>query len=131
MKVLIPLLSGKENNGEFLKKACEKAKEVIVFLPVDTAGKATSGFTMTEIAQGQKLAGEITLRIGRMRKKAESLLEWGDTLKNIDHVARLRGIERIALLKEDNEFFKQTVRKLKKKRGYKVKVISVAKQGNQ
>ncbi len=131
MKVLIPLLSKKENNEEFLKKACEKAREVIVFLPVDTAGKVTSGFTMAEIAQGQKLAGEITTRIGKMRKKAESLLEWGDTLKNIDHVARLRGVEWIVLLKEDNEFFKHLVKELKKKRGFKVKVISVEQEINQ
>ena len=131
MKVLIPLLSKRENSEEFLKKACEKAKEVIVFLPVDTAGKATSGFTMAEIAQGQKLAEEIALRVGRMRKKAESLLEWGDTLKNIDHIARLRGIERIALLKEENEFFKQLVKELKKKRGYKVRVIELTEQINQ
>jgi len=123
MKVLIPLLSKLENDDEFLKKASEKAKEVIVFLPVDTSGAATSGFTMSEIAQGQRLMEEIKAKIGRMRKKCEGILEWGSTAKNIDHIARLRGIETIALVKQDNEFFHETVKSLKKKRDYKVRVF--------
>ena len=129
MKVLIPLVSKKENNEEFLKKASEKASEIIVFLPVDTSGSATSGFTMSEIAQGQKLMDEILARIGKMRKKSDGFLEWGDTVKNIDHVARLRGIETIALVKQDNDFFKQLVKELKKHREYKVKVVEIAAEG--
>jgi len=125
MKVLIPILSKRENNDEFLKKAIEKAKEVIVFLPVDTSGVATSGFTMSEIASGQKLMDEITAKIGRMRKKSDSLLEWGDTVKNIDHIARLRGIERIALVKQENEFFEQTIKALKGKKDYKLLVVEI------
>ena len=125
MKVLIPILSKKENNEEFLRKALEKAKEVIVFLPVDSSGATTSGFPMSEIASGQKLMDEITAKVGRMRKRSDSLLEWGDPVKNIDHIARLRGIERIALVKQENEFFKQTVKALKGKKDYKLMVIDV------
>lgn len=125
MKVLIPLLSKKENSEEFLRKASEKAKEVIVLLPVDTTTASTSGFTATEIAQGQKLMEEIKAKIGRMRKKCESVLEWGQTVKNIDHITRLRGIERIALVKQENEFFKELLKELKKRREYKVEVIEV------
>ncbi len=131
MKVLIPLLSKKENSEEFLKKASEKAKEVVVFLPVDTSGAATSGFTMSEIAQGQRLLEEIKEKIGKMRKSCEGLLEWGDTSKNIDHIARLKGIERIALVKQDNEFFKELVKSLKKKKEYKVKIIKASEPVNQ
>ena len=126
MKVLIPLLSKRENDNGFLEKAAEKAKEIIVFLPVDTGGAATSGFTMAEIAQGQKLMEEIKAKIGRKRKKCEGLLEWGGTVKNIDHIARLRGVETIALVRQDNEFFRVLLKELKKNRHYKVRVIEAA-----
>ena len=126
MKVLIPLISKKEDSEEFLRKASEKAREVIVLLPVDTKTANTSGFTASEIAQGQKLMEEIKAKIGRMRKKCDCILEWGETVKNIDHITRLRGIERIALVKQENEFFKKLLKELKKKREYKVKVIEVS-----
>jgi len=123
MKIMIPLLSKHENNEEFLKQACEKAKEVILFLPVDT--NAPAGFAMSEISQGEKMMVEMTASIGKMRKKADSLLEWGNTSKNIDNVARLRGIELIVLLEQDTEFFRELVKTLKKKRDYKFKVIAL------
>ena len=129
MKVLIPLLSKKENNPEFLAKASEKAREVLVFLPVDTGGANTSGFAMAEVAQGQRLMEEVTRKIGMRRKKCEGILEWGNTAKNIDHIARLRGIERIALVKQENEFFRGLLKELRKKREYKVKVIELKEPG--
>lgn len=125
MKVLIPVLSKKENNEQFLKKATKRARAALVFLPVDTSRAGTPGFTMGEISQGKQLMNQIKTRIGKMRKKCETLLEWGDTIKNIDHIARLKGIERIALVEQENEFFKKLLKELKKKKEYRVKIIRV------
>jgi hypothetical protein len=125
MKVLIPLLSKKENSEEFLEQATEKANEIVLLLPVDTIARATSGFTMAEVGLGENLMVEIQAFVGKKRKKCETVVQWGDTAKNIDHVARLKGIEAIVLLKQENEFFRQLVETLRKSKEYGLKIIEI------
>ena len=99
LKVLIPVLSKREDSEEFLKEATVKAKEVLLLLVIDTRSSPSSGFTASEIAQGQKIMDSVNERIGKMRKSCESLLEWGDTMTRIDHTAKLRRVDSIVLLR--------------------------------
>ncbi|MEM0360022.1 MAG: hypothetical protein QXK06_01620 [Candidatus Diapherotrites archaeon] len=128
MKILIPLISKKENSQDFLEQALEKAREVILLLPVDTPANATSGFTMAEVGQGENLMSEIQAFVGKKKKKCETVVQWGDTAKNIDHVARLKGVETIVLLKQDNEFFKRLAGNLRKSKEYSLKIIEIAQE---
>jgi len=123
VKTLIPILSKREGNEAFLKKATAKSKEIILLLVIDTRSSMSSGFTATEISQGQKIMKTTKEKIGKMRKACETLLEWGDTFTRIDHTAKLRRANTVALLKQDNQFFKELVEFLKKQKAYKVIVI--------
>jgi len=123
LTVLIPVLSRKEDNEEFLKEATAKAKEILLLLVIDTKSSPSSGFTASEIAQGQKIMDSVRERVGKMRKSCEELLEWGDTMTRIDHTAKLRRVDSIVLLREENQFFEELVEFLKKQKAYKVRVI--------
>ncbi len=125
MKVLIPILSKKEDSEEFIKKASAKAREIMLLLVIDTSPSMTSGFTAAEIAQGQKVMDSVRERIGKMRKSCDTLLKWGDTKTSIDHTAKLRKADSVVLLREDSQFFSEIVEFLKKQKAYRVRTVEV------
>ena len=113
MKILIPLLSKTENKQEFLAKALEGAKEVILLLVVDTkAMPGQFGFAATEIRQGNTLMEEIKKKTTEKKKKCTDVMEWGDTLSKILNATRLYKANKIVLKKQDNKFFEDLVKEL-------------------
>ena len=123
MKIVIPLLSKQENNEDFLEKAVEGAKEIIVLLVIDTeAMPGQFGYAATEIRHGNMLIEEIKERLEEKKKQCNDIIEWGNTLTKIDHIARLQKADKIVLQKQENKFFKDLVKELKKE-GQKVEVI--------
>ncbi len=116
-KVLLPLLSKKESNENFLEKVIHKAKEVDVLLIIDTKAMAGSfGFVGSEVFAGRKLMDEICKKIGKKRKTGNALLEWGDTFNTIVRVAKLKGSEKIFLIKQNNKYFRDLIDVLKKEK---------------
>jgi len=115
MKVLIPLLSKKENDEKFIDEAVRGAKEITILLVVDT--NLTSGgygFAASEISAGNSLMDEIKGMVGRKRKPVDDVLEWGDTITKIDHTARLKEVDKVVLQKQENKFYLDLVAALKK-----------------
>lgn len=126
--ILIPLISKKENNQEFLDKAIDKVKEVTLLLVVDTASMPREfGFGAMEISDGRKLMDEVKQAIGKKRKKALDIIQWGDTFNKIDNTAKLKQIKTITFLKEDNEYYKELIKKLKNQKSYKIEEIEITK----
>jgi hypothetical protein len=126
LKVLIPLLSGQENNPEFLEKALDGAKQLVVLLPIDTnAMVGRFGFAATEIRQGNLLSEEIRKAAEERGIACSEITEWGDTLSKIDHIAQLEKANCIRLLKQDNHYFRELLKKLKEKSRKKIETISL------
>jgi hypothetical protein len=122
MKVLIPLLSEMENE-EFLKRATEKASEVILLLVVDTQPNQKFGFTTSQITKGRRLMENASSFIGK-KKKIEEIIEWGETDLKIINIAKLNQVDKIVIKEqgENNFLFKGLVEKIKSE-NIKVEVI--------
>jgi len=123
-KLLIPLLSKKENDALFLGEALKGIKQVILLLIIDTNNNSkTFGFTAMEISQGSTLMEDIAKKVGLKKKKCDTILQWGDTFTIIDHIAKLKRCNFIKIIKQEDENFKNLFEKLKKQRAYKISLF--------
>ena|SRR3989344_4609296 len=111
MKVLIPILS-EENDEAFLEKALSGAQEVILLLVVDASPKEKFGFTTSHIAKARAVMEDMKKNVGKKRKTAEDVIEWGDTQSKIVNMALLRKVDKVFLKKQDNQYFRELVKKL-------------------
>ncbi len=115
-KVLVPVLSKKEASPEFVEKIAAKAKEIILLLVIDTASMSGQfGFAAGEIAHANALMQKIKDALGKKKKTCDDILEWGDTLTKIENIAMLRQVDKIYLVKQDNQFSKKLLKDLKEK----------------
>ena len=123
MKVLLPILSKKENDSAFLERATKSAKEVILLLVIDTgAMHAESGFATAGIQQGNALLKEVKTILGKKRKNVSEVMEWGSTAAKITNLAKLRQADSVVLRRQDNQYFGELVAELRGN-GLKVEVI--------
>lgn len=129
MKVLIPLVSKKENNPDFLQKATEGAKETILLLVIDKRELVGQfGFAASEIMQGNMLIEQIKKFLETKGKRARDIMEWGETTTKIEHTALLQKVDKIVLLEQKNEYFKSLVKQLSKKMAGKIEIIKTEQQ---
>lgn len=113
MSVLIPILSKKENTPEFLEKAVKGEKEVFLLAIMDTNALSNNfGFATSEIGAGSELIEQIKAKLEPKKIKVIEALEWGDTNTQIIHLAKLKNIKKIALVKQENKYFKDLVKEL-------------------
>jgi len=114
MSVLIPIISKKENNEVFLEKAIKKEKTVFLLAIMDTNAAATNfGFATSEIGHGNELIEEIKEYLKPVKVTVNDALEWGDTNSKILNYAKLKHIKKVALIKQNNKYFKDLVLELK------------------
>jgi len=114
--ILLPILSEKENNEEFLEKALKGTREVILLIVVDTESKEDFGFTTSHIHSARTTLEEIKITIGKKRKKCEDILEWGNTFNKIMNIALIKKVDKVILKKQENQLFEELVKKLKKEK---------------
>ena len=127
MKVLIPLLSKQENKPEFLQRAVQGAKEVLLLLVIDTESTPSQfGFVASEIGQGNTLMQDVKKQLEKMRKTCNDVIEWGNTETKIEHIAQLQHVDKIVLLKQDNQFFKKLLKQMRGKLKMEIRVLSVS-----
>ena len=126
MHVLIPILTKLEANEEFLEKATKGMRKVTVLIVVDASLQETFGIAASSLAQAQQIAEQIKAKLGKKRKSCEVLLEWGSTAETIDRIARLRAASKIALMKDENSFFRQIVKKLSKSSAYGLEIVALS-----
>lgn len=113
MKVLIPILSENENDEQFIEEAIKGAKEAILLLVIDANPKQEFGFTASHIQKGRKVMEIVRESLGKKRKKSEELIEWGDTKSKILNLALLRKVDKVAMKKQENQYFEELAKKLK------------------
>lgn len=116
MLVLIPLLSDKENDEAFLEEALKGAKNIILLIVVDANSNEEFGFTTSHIQKARAVMEDVKATIGRKRKRAEDIIEWGDTFGKISNIALLRKVDKVFLKKQENQYFDELVEKLKKEK---------------
>lgn len=117
-KVLVPLLSKREAEPEFIEKIANKAKEITLLLVIDTNAMAGQfGFATNEIASGNALMQQAKTALGKKRKTCNDIIEWGDTATKIEHLAQLHQVDKIYVVKQDNKFFKDLLKNMKEKLG--------------
>lgn len=112
MKVLIPLLSEGEDE-EFLMKASEGAKEILLLLVVDTQPNQRFGFTTAQITKGRKLMENARNFLSK-KKKIEEIIEWGDTQAKIVNVALLNKVDKAIVKGQNNQIFDELLERLRK-----------------
>ena len=127
--VLIPLVSRKENNEEFLQKATENAKEVVLLLVIDQKEMVGRfGFAASEIMQGTALMEQAKKILEAKGKHVKDIEEWGNTETKIEHVAMLQKVDKVFLMQQDNEYFKSLLKHLKKNLEKKIEILKPAQE---
>jgi len=112
-KILIPVLSKRESEKEFLEQLPENAKEIFLLLVIDTdtmLGKF--GFAAGDIASGNALIQEIKKTLEKKGRKCIEAEEWGNTERKIMQLAQLKQADLIMLVKQENDFYKKLVKKI-------------------
>lgn len=117
MKVMIPLLSKKENDLEFLEQAVKGAKEVVMLVVVDNSlSESDFGFALKQMAQANSLLAEVKGIVGAKRKKAIDILEWGNTISKIANISKLREIDKVVLQMQEGKKFDELLAALEKEK---------------
>ena len=78
--------------------------------------KGKSGQEISSQAIGTIAMEELKKIIGQKRKRSEEILEWGDTQNKIINISLLRKVDRVVLKKQENQYFEELVKKLKKEK---------------
>ncbi|NMA44477.1 MAG: hypothetical protein GX950_01535 [Candidatus Diapherotrites archaeon] len=116
MNILVPLLSGKEDNPEFIKAITTNGKKIILLQIVDKEFLTKTSTAMGEVMQNQALLTKVKKSIQAKKKKVEEITEWGTTIKKILSIAILQKVDKVFLVKQDNQFFGDILKAMKKEK---------------
>ena len=116
MNILVPLLSGKEDNPEFIKAITANGKKIILLQIVDKEFLTKTSTAMGEVMQNQALLTKVKKSIQAKKKKVEEITEWGTTIKKILSIAILQKVDKVFLVKQDNQFFGDILKAMKKEK---------------
>lgn len=114
MKVLVPLLSGKENDKEFVEAFTKQVDEVVLLQIVDKDFKDRTASAIGGMRQSRVAMEEIKKVVGAKKKKCTELIEWGSTIQKIHAIAVIQKVDRVFLVKQENQFFDDILKELKK-----------------
>lgn len=116
MKILIPLLSGRENDSLFINSIDKSVKEVIVLQIVDKQFLPKVGSVIGEVGHFRMVADDLKKALVFKKKKLFEMTEWGVTIPKIISIALLQKIDYVLLVKQNTQFFEEVVSELKSKR---------------
>lgn len=116
MKILVPVLSGKEADPLFVDAITSKVDEIILLLIVDKDFHPRAGSAVGEVRQFRIVLDELKKAVGAKRKKCTELTEWGATIPKIVSIALMQKVDRVFLVGQENQFFDNILSELKKKR---------------
>ncbi|MEI7961656.1 MAG: hypothetical protein WCI04_04955 [archaeon] len=116
MKILVPVLCGKEVDAMFVDAITNKVDEIILLQIVDNEFHSRAGSAVSEVRQFRIILDELKKAIGHKRKKCLELTEWGSTIQKIISLALLRKVDKVFLVEQQNQFFQNILTELKKKK---------------
>lgn len=127
MKVLVPLLTGKENNPSFIEAFTNKVDEVVLLQIVDRGFMSRTSSAIGEVRQFRAVLDEIKKIVGTKKKKCNEITEWGTTAKKILGIAVLQKIDKVFLVEDKTQFFEEVTKELKKNK-VKFEAVRVIEQ---
>jgi hypothetical protein len=128
VKVLIPLLTGKEKDADFVQFFSSKASEILLLQIVDKDFKDKTASAIGEMRQSRVVMEEVKKILGAKKKKCVELTEWGSTIAKIRAISILQKVDKVFLVKQDNQFFEDILKELKKDK-ISVEVFVLQKMG--
>jgi hypothetical protein len=114
VKILIPLLSGRENDKIFVDSIGKEVKEIVILQIVDKQFLPKAGSAMAEVRQFRIVADSLKKAIGAKKKKFVEMTEWGITIPKIISTAIFQKVDYVLLVKQSNQFFDEVTSALKK-----------------
>ena len=125
MKVLAPLLTGKESSQEYIDAITSKADKIILLQVIDKEFMRRTSAAMSEVMQFHSLMDNVRREVGAKRKSCEEITEWGKTAQKIVSIALLQEADKVVFVDQKNEFFKEILRLLKKEK-VKYELVNVS-----
>ncbi len=116
MKILIPLLSGRENDPLFINSIDKSVKEVVVLQIVDKQFLPKAGLAIGEVRQFRIVADGLRKALSLKKKKLIEMTEWGVTIPKIVSIALLQKVDYVLLVKQDTQFLEEVISGLKSKK---------------
>ena len=124
MKVLIPLISGKEDNDEFIDTLCKGNEEIILLQIIDRDFMKKTSAAMGEVMHFSSLMTSVRKKIGLKRKKCNEITECGSTIQKILSIAFIQKVDKVIFLEQKNKFFEDILIELKKNK-IKYEIIKI------
>jgi len=114
MKILAPLISGKENSTEYVEAITSKVEKIILLQVIDRDFMNETSKAMGEVMQFSTMMEDLRKQIGKKKKTCEEITEWGHTTKKIMAIALIQNVDKVIFIEQDNKFFKDMLKELKK-----------------
>jgi hypothetical protein len=127
MRVLVPLLTGKEKERSFLDSVTASCDEVILLQVVDKEFFSRAGSAIGEVRQFRIINDEIKKFLKQKKKKCAELTEWGTTVSKIVSISLIHKVDKIFLVKQRTQFFEDVLKELKKNK-IDVEVVEVQQE---
>lgn len=124
MKVLAPLLTGKENSPEYIEAITNKVDNVVLLQIIDKEFMRKTSAAMSEVMHFHSLMDEVKKLIGAKRKSYEEITEWGKTTQKIVSIAVLQKVDKVVFVSQKNKFFDEILSVLKKEK-IKYEIVTV------
>ena len=115
-RILIPILSEKEDEKDFLDRASKGADEIILLVVVDPSPKEKFGFATAFLQKGRAVMESARKTLKEKRKSVDDIIEWGDTHGKIINMALLRRADKIVFYKQQNQYFNELINRLIKEK---------------
>jgi uncharacterized membrane-anchored protein YjiN (DUF445 family) len=114
MKVLVPLLTGKEKDKGFIEVFTSKVDEVVLLQIIDKDFMNKTASAIGEMRQSRAIMEEVKKIMAQKKKKYSEATEWGSTIQKIVSLAVLQKVDKVYLVNQSNQFFGDILKELKK-----------------
>jgi len=114
MKILAPLISGKESSQEYVDAITNKVDKIVLLQIIDKDFMTQTSTAMGEVMQSSTMMETLRQKIGQKRKPCDEITEWGHTVKKIMSIALIQKVDKVIFVDQDNKFFKDMLVELKK-----------------
>ena len=109
MKILVPVLSGRENDKLFIDSFKKEVTEVVILQIVDKQFLPKAGSAMAEVRQLRIVADSLKKTLGSKKKKYFEMTEWGITIPKIISTAKFQKVDKVFLIKQSTQFFDEII----------------------
>jgi hypothetical protein len=125
MKVLAPLLTGRESSPEYIEAITSKVDNIILLQIIDKEFMRKTSAAMSEVMHFHSLMDEMKKLVGAKRKSYVEVTEWGKTTQKIASLAILQNVDKVIFVSQKNKFFEEILDILKKEKiKYDVVIVS-------